>query len=421
MSIFAEEKKFTPPLLANLCIVAFTHQNFGLQDLGKLIIPVEERGLKMVALKTALDLEEIFYIGTCNRVELVLVSHRDFNPGIISSLIHQLNPEFSDKQLEEMSKTAGFFQGFDALEHLIRVSCSLESMVVGEKEILAQVRSDYDFCRRSGLTGDVLRMVMNCVVKAAKEVYTHTLISQKPISVVSLAYRKLRAFKTPLTARVLLIGSGKTNTLFSKYLVKHGYHNFTIFNRTLENARPLATELDAEAFSLDQLDQYTKGFDLLITCTGSGTPIISPELYSKLLAGDKQKKIVIDLALPSDLDPSVLDKYSLHYIDMAALQEIARRNQLERLNELSQAEKIILQNIEDFKPNLQARKVELAMKEVPRKIREIRIKAVESVFVKDLEGLDAESRKTLEKVLNYMEKKYISLPMIMAKEIMGKA
>lgn len=90
------------------------------------------------------------------------------------------------------------------------------------------------------------------------------------------------------------------------------------------------------------------------------------------------------------------------------------------MNELSEAEKIIQQNIEDFKPLLHQRKVELAMKEVPRKIREIRVKALESVFVKDLESLDEDSRKTLEKVLNYIEKKYISLPMVMAKEIMGK-
>lgn len=407
-------------MLANFCIVAFTHQNFDLQDLGKLVIPADERELKLIALKAALDLDEIFYIGTCNRVEIAMVSREPLGAGIISTLISKLIPEITVTELSQLAKSASFYKAFDALEHLIRVSCSLESMVVGEKEILAQVRSDFDSCLKAGLTGDLLRMIMNCVVKAAKEVYTHTLISQKPISVVSLAYRKLRDFKTPLSARVLIIGSGKTNTLFSKYLIKHGYHNFTIFNRTLENADDLAAELNAPAYPLEELENFTGGFDLLITCTGASEPVINPALYKKLLAAEASKKIVIDLALPSDLDPAVLTKHSLNYIDLAALQDIARRNQLERLNELSEAEKIIEQNIEEFKPLLHERKVELAMKEVPRKIREIRTKAVESVFVKDLEHLDADSRKTLDKVLNYIEKKYISLPMVMAKEIMGK-
>lgn len=420
MSIFAITKKSFQPLLSNFCIVAFTHQNFDLQDLGKMVIPAEERSLKLTALKAALDVDEVFYIGTCNRVEIALVSREPLTEKIVHSLINQLGSDLLPVDGQALAGAACFFQGFEALEHLIRVSCSLESMVVGEKEILAQVRADFDSCFKSGLTGDLLRMIMNCVVKAAKEVYTHTLISQKPISVVSLAYRKLRDFKTPLSARVLIIGSGKTNTLFSKYLVKHGFHNFTIFNRTPENATDLAKELNARAYGLDQLATYTSGFDLLITCTGSSEPVITPALYKKLLVAETAKKIVIDLALPSDLDPAILLNQSLNYIDLAALQDIARRNQLERLNELSEAEKIIQQNIEDFRPLLHQRKVELAMKEVPRKIREIRVKALESVFVKDLESLDEDSRKTLEKVLNYIEKKYISLPMVMAKEIMGK-
>lgn len=285
-------------MLSNFCIVAFTHQNFDLQDLGKLVIPPEERSSKLTALKAALDVEEVFYIGTCNRVEIALVSREPLTEKIIHSLIKQLNSDLTPFQGQEIAQAACFFHGFDALEHLIRVSCSLESMVVGEKEILSQVRADFDSCFKSGLTGDVLRMIMNCVVKAAKEVYTLTLISQKPISVVSLAYRKLRDFKTPLSARVLIIGSGKTNTLFSKYLIKHGYHNFTIFNRTPENATELATELSADAYGLDQLASYTGGFDLLITCTGSSEPVITPALYKKLLIGETTKKLSLILHFP---------------------------------------------------------------------------------------------------------------------------
>src|SRR5690606_38144436 len=138
------------------------------------------------------------------------------------------------------------YSGMEALTHLFRMSCSLESLVVGEKEILAQVRRAYERCREAGFTGDYLRLIMDRLVKTAKEVYTYTNISRNPISVVSLAYRKLKEVKLPENPRILVIGSGETNQNLAKYLKKHQYANFVVFNRTLENAQKLANELQAE-------------------------------------------------------------------------------------------------------------------------------------------------------------------------------
>jgi glutamyl-tRNA reductase len=290
--------------------------------------------------------------------------------------------------------------------------------VVGEKEILAQVRKAYDSCREAGFTGDYLRLVMNLVVKTAKEVYTHTNISRKPISVVSLAYRKLRDLKLCSNARILIIGAGETNRNISKYLQKHKYSNFAIFNRTLSKAQEMAADLNGEAFALEDLKNYSKGFDVIITCTSASEPIITNEVYQLLLNGETDKKTIVDLAVPNDTATEVLENNQVHYIEVSSLQEVANQNIQERYQELIHAERIIEQNIQDFKPMLRQRRVEIAMRQVPEKIKEIKKTALDSVFADELQGLDPNSREVLEKVISYMEKKYISVPMIIAKDIL---
>jgi glutamyl-tRNA reductase len=298
------------------------------------------------------------------------------------------------------------------------MSCSLESLIVGEKEILAQLRKAYEHCREAGLTGDGLRMFMNCAVKTAKEVYTHTNISKNAISVVSLAYRKLKDLKLCNNARVLIIGAGETNRTISKYLQKHKFSNFAVFNRTLSKAQQLAVDLSGEAFTLDGLKTYNKGFDVIITCTSATEPIITPEIYTSLLNGETSKKTIVDLAIPNDTAPEVLEQFPVNFIEVCSLNEVAKRNLQERYQELTHAEAIIEENIAEFLTMQKQRRIELAMRQVPEKIKEIRNTAINSVFADEVQGMDEQSRELLERVINYMEKKYISVPMVMAKDIL---
>jgi glutamyl-tRNA reductase len=289
---------------------------------------------------------------------------------------------------------------------------------VGEKEILAQLRKAYEHCKEAGLTGDGLRMIMNCVVKTAKEVYTHTNISKNPISVVSLAYRKLKDLNLCSNARVLIIGAGETNRNLSKYLQKHKFSNFAVFNRTVSKAAELAKDLNGEAFDLEALKTYNKGFDAIITCTSAVEPIITTEIYQSLLNGETGKKTIVDLAIPNDTAPEVLEQFSVNFIEVHSLNEVAKRNLQERYHELVHAEGIIEQNIAEFLTQLKQRRIEVAMRQVPEKIKEIRNTAINSVFADEVQSMDQQSRDILEKVINYMEKKYISVPMIMAKDIL---
>ncbi|WP_316833170.1 glutamyl-tRNA reductase [Pedobacter aquatilis] len=401
-----------------LKVIAFTHHHIDLKSLGKLVICDQSLDSRLKNIQTELPVSEIFYIGTCNRVEFVFLTKektdKEFVTKFLTVLDMGLPPEFMERFLDNVT----VYENEEAFNHLLRTSCSLESLVVGEKEILAQIRKAYENCRDAGFTGDYLRMIMDRVVKTAKEVYTHTNISKNPVSVVSLAYRKLKELNMCGNSRILIIGAGETNQNIAKYLNKHKYSNFSVFNRTLSKAESLAEELNGKAYHLTALENFTEGFDVIITCTGATEAIITEELYAKLLNGDTGKKVIVDLAIPNDVAPAVIHNNPVHYIEVESLKEVARKNIQERYKELVHAEEIIANNITEFFTVLKQRRIELAMQDVPRKIKEIKNTALNGVFADEISQLDDASREVLERVMNYMEKKCISVPMIMAKEIL---
>lgn len=403
-----------------LKIIAFTHKQIDLKSLGKLVICEQTLDDRLRNIQSELNIKEIFYVGTCNRVEFVFTATAELDKSFISRFLHVLDMGLPEEYMENFINNVSTYEKEEAFNHLLRTSCSLESLVVGEKEILAQVRKAYDACQKAGFTGDYMRMIMNRVVKTAKEVYTHTNISRNPVSVVSLAYRKLRELNMCGNSRLLIIGAGETNNNIAQYLKKHKYSNFSVFNRTLEKAEALANELNGKAYPLTELANYKEGFDVIITCTGATEPILTTEIYNSLLNGETGKKVIVDLAVPNDTALEVRENFPIHYIEVESLKEVARKNIQERYDELVNAEHIIEENIREFEAVLRQRRVELAMSEVPKKIKEIKEKAVNTVFVDEINSLDDEAKAILEQVISYMEKKYISVPMVMAKEILVK-
>lgn len=404
--------------MEHLKIIAFTHQQIDLKALGKLVICEHTLDDRLRNIQSALGIKEIFYLATCNRVEFVFTSTHNLDKSFITKFLKVLDMGLPEIYMDKFVANVSAYEKSDALNHLLRISCSLESLVVGEKEILAQVRKAYESNRLAGFTGDYMRTIMDRVVKTAKEVYTNTNISKNPVSIVSLAYRKLCRLNIGSATRFLIIGAGETNRNIAQYLKKHKYANFSVFNRTLENAEKLAEELGGKAYPLQALNSFSQGFDVMIVCTSSTTPVVTLPIYEGLLNGDTNKKIVLDLAVPNDLAPEILEQFPITYIEVESLKEIARKNIQERYAELVNAEQIIEENIKEFVSVLRQRRVEIAMSDVPKKIKEIKDTAINGVFADDINSLDENSRAVLERVLDYMEKKYISVPMVIAKEVL---
>lgn len=403
--------------LKHLRIIAFTHKSLDLEKIGLLHIDCGNQKDRLSEIKQALNIDEILFLSTCNRNEFILVS-KEYSDNFTSLFLSTLYPQLSKAQVQEFTQASCVYDGMGAVEHFLRVSTSIDSMVVGEREIITQVRIAYDNCHKMGLTGDFIRILIRNNIETAKKVYTETAISTKPVSVVSLAYHRLKELNIALDARVLIIGAGSTNTNMSRFLKKHGFTNFAVFNRTLSKAQKLADSIGGVAYSLEDLESYTKGFDVIITCTGSEGHIITRDLYVQLLKEEKGKKIVIDIAVPNDLDPEIVVEFGVKYISVEYLRKISAENQKERVKEVAHVEQILLEELNRFVSQHRMRQVEIAMRQVPEKVKEIRHQALENVFAEDLAAMDPKARETLEKIVGFIEKKYISIPMKMAKEIL---
>ncbi|GAB5417377.1 MAG: glutamyl-tRNA reductase [Crocinitomicaceae bacterium] len=406
--------------LNRLHTVAFTHRNLPVSDIGNLHIDPNDQKERLSAFKVAMGLEELMFLSTCNRVEFLFVTDDIVDHSFLHRFFNALYPDLDEVKRQLFADSAEDYTGINAVEHLFSVASSVESMVVGEREIITQVRNAFEDCRKMQLTGDTIRLVMRNTIETAKKVYTETNIARRPVSVVSLAYHKLRDLNVPLDSRILIIGAGVTNNNMSRFLKKHGFTTFDVFNRTLSKAEKLANDLNGTAHSLSALSSFGKGFDVIITCTGAEKHIITKEIYGQLLQGETGRKIVIDIAIPQDLSPEIIAENNVTHISVEVLQEISNANLKERSKEIQHVEEIIKEAVYEFEHVYQARMVELAMRSVPEKVKEIRSNAIENVFHDELASLDNESREVVEKIMGYMEKKYMSMPMLMAKEILLK-
>src|SRR5690606_2772830 len=198
----------------------------------------------------------------------------------------------------------------------------------------------------------------------------------------------------------------------------HNFCNFSVVSPTASKPEPFAAAWGAKLLPVTDLLEFHEGSGVLIACTGPARTIIGEPLYASLLNGETDPKVVVDLAVPTDIAPEVLKRFPLTYIEVSGLQAIAERNLQERYAELTHADRIIEENIQAFLPLVKQRRIELAMREVPQKVKEIRNFAMNEVFGREVSSLDEEAREVLEKVIAYMEKKYIKVPMVMAKDIL---
>ncbi len=404
--------------LKNFKIIAFTHKNTELKDIGRFHIDANDCSSRLNFLKSSMELKELMYLSTCNRVEFLLNYHTEITPFFLIDFFKSFNPQWTNEEAMWAAKNAFTYEGEEAILHFFNVASSIDSLVVGEREIITQVRNSFELSRELGISGDLIRLVVRKTIEAAKQVYTQTAIATKSVSIVSLANRKLKDLKVKDDARLLIIGAGQTNSSLAKYLKKHKFKNFTIFNRTLSKAEMLAEELKGKAYPLTELENYRGGFDVLITCTGSAGQIVTEELYAKLLGDDKNKKVIIDLAVPNDFDVNISKNFPVHLIEVASLKTIAEENLEKRHQELDACKLIIAENLTEFKLMHKTRMVELAMSDVPKMVRDIKEMALGTVFAKEVSSLDEQAKETLDKILAYVEKKYISVPMKMAKEIL---
>jgi len=409
---------FAVSILDSFKVIAFTHKTLPLELIGKLHLTQEEQTQVLGALKINFGFEELLFLSTCNRIELFVKSPLELNRLVVKELALFLNSRLNNVETTALSEAAELYEGQEGVEHILKVASSLDSLVVGEREIITQVRKAYDFCNLLGLTGDFIRLLIKQTIETAKDIYTNTDIAKNPVSVASLAYRQLRQLGIKNDARILFIGSGETNTILASYFQKHKFANFTVFNRTLSNGQKLASLLNGKAFELPALKNFKEGFDVMVVCTSSSDVIITEEIFNILKRGSPAKKVIIDLGLPSNVEESVSKNAQVNYIDINSLKMQAEANLQLRKNEIVKCEEIIRERAEQFNALYAERRIEVAFGKVPKQVRAIKDLALNEVFAKEINLLDIQSKEVLEKVLSYMEKKYNAVAIKTAKELL---
>jgi glutamyl-tRNA reductase len=402
-------------MVSRFHVLAFTHKYVEINDIGRMHREGSNLQAGLTNAKNNCKLDEVVYLSTCNRVEIMFFTSEKVNEAFIKKLIKSLLG-LGAGELRWAIENGKLYRAEDALRHLFYVTSSIDSLVVGEREIITQVRTAFEEAEKMKLAADFCRVIFRSAIETAKRVYTQTQVAHNPVSIVSLAFRKLLALNPDKHSRILILGAGQTNTVLATYLKKQGFGDFTVVNRTFSKAELLAKSLGGKAFPLTELGRHKIPFDLLIYCTSAETAMISTDLWEKLLGEDVANKTVVDLSVPAGLEKAVLDKFMPTYIGIVDLKVQARQNLDFRQKEVEKCKVIVAESIEKTVTQIRQREVELALSFIPAQMKAIRQKATNEVFVKQIMELDESGQKLVMDLIDYLEKKYIGLPMRMARE-----
>ena len=401
-----------------LQIIALTHRNFNFDEIGKFHLDDSVRMDRLEKLKSKLNINELMYLSTCNRVEFIINSVSEVNQNFLELLLSEF---ISQESLVPTTKRIEIFSEKEAVHHLFSLASSIDSLVVGEREIITQVRKAFEECRESNLCGDFIRVLIQKTIFTAKKVYTESEIATRPVSIVSLAYLELKKYISKQPKTFLIIGAGKTISSMLKFINKNDQHEFLIFNRSTEKAEQLVSQLNLKAtvFPLDELGTTNHKFDCIVSCTGSQDVILTKEKFLKINP-ERNKKLIVDLAVPNDCDQKISKELNTKIINVDQLKIRAEENLKARSKEINSCLAIIDKQIIQYYLAEKERTLERALSSVPESIKGIRKKAFKEVFVKELETLDPQAINIVNSLVDYMEKKYISVPMKMAKDIFLK-
>ncbi len=365
---------------------------------------------RLKELKESFGMDELLYLNTCNRVTFFFTQDKKIDNKFLKDLFMFINPHFNKELINLHLSKALVFEGADAVKHFMGVAASFDSLVIGEREILGQIKAAYINAKKHDLCGDDIRLAYQQSIVFAKKIHCDTRIGEKPISVVSLAFRSLLERNISKDAKMLIIGAGQTNHLMANLLVKSGIGNIAVYNRTLSKAEELAARFkNGKAVPFDKLINHTEDVDVILTCTGANFPVLTKGIFEQIAPSNK-KIIIVDLAVPQDVEQEIIDTENVDYIDVASLEKKAKENMQFRRGELYKAEAMLEEFLVAFDDLYKERRLELALSDIPNEVKNIKERALNTAFKKDIESLDVHSKDILEKVMQYMEEKYIALP-----------
>jgi len=372
---------------------------------------VSDTRAALVKLAASEEIDEAVLISTCNRVEVVVTSHHP------EAAFHRLHRFFQ----RDLADPAGLddsqglsdylfeYQDGDAIRHLFRVASSIDSMVVGEPQILGQVKDAYRDAVEDAVCGPVLSRLFQRAFATAKRVKNETRISERPVSVARVALDlSEQVFESLVDKRGLLIGAGEMIEAALQALSEKGLRELAVANRTVEHAQDLALRFNASAHGLDEIDELLSTSDVVLTCIGGDTPILDRQRVERALQGRRNRPVfLVDLGVPRNVhvDVNELDNVYLYNID--DLQEISAVNMRERRGQTLGAEQIVLEEQRRFEGWLVALQAVPTIRHLRGRAESIRTRELDRVLGKlelssnQREGVEALTRAIVNKILHH--------------------
>lgn len=361
------------------------------------------------------QVDEILILSTCNRVEIYAVA----DPWRFDELENFLcaNRRVSRKELDGHLYQ---LEDADAVDHLLRVAAGLDSLVLGEPQILGQVARSYQLAQEQNVIGPVLSRLFQTALHAGKRARSETAISQSPTSIASAAIRLVEELIPNLhEASIGILGAGEMAELVASALKKRGTLRFSIINRTFERGAALAARLGGQAVLFSNLPEQLSNLDVLITSTDSQEPLITSEMVRSAMAErDGSRLVLIDIAVPRDIEIEVGDLPGVHLHDLDSLQRFLERSIAERKDEIPQVEAILEQEREDFLSYLNTLEVVPLISAIHQQAENIRKVELEKTL-RHLPNLTTEERKRLDALTSALVKKLLHAPINHLREEAG--
>lgn len=395
-------------------MIGLNHRTAPLEIREKISFPEEGLVRCLETLQDLSSLTEGLILSTCNRVEIYAAT-RDPERGVeeIKGFLAQQH----HLHLLEFESTLYALQGEEVVRHIFRVASSLDSMVVGEPQILGQLKEAYRTARTTRTTGTLLNRLLHRTFSVAKRVRTETSIGDRAVSVSFVAVELAKKIFGHLEGReVLIIGAGEMCELAAQHLVRGGVKGVTVTNRTWERAMGLAEKFNGEAIPFAEFPNSLLRVDIVISSTSSPDYILRKKEVSKIIRERKNRPLFfIDIAVPRDIDPQVNSVDNVYLYDIDDLQEVAETNIKGRQQEAQRAEEIVATEMEKFCRWYQSLEVVPTIVSLRERLEKIRKRELEKTL-SSIPQLSEKERMALEALTVAIVKKILHSPITFLKE-----
>ncbi len=323
-----------------ICHVGLNHRTAPVELRERLAVSEAEIPQTLQSMIAQPAIREAALLSTCNRVEMTMVTH---DPDAAIAVAHEWFARKSGMELETVCEHLYSFTTDDAIRHLFAVASGLDSLVLGEPQILGQVKTSYEQALAAETAGHILHRLYQSTFSAAKRARSETAIGKQAVNISSCAVELAKRIFGDLTGKtVMLIGAGEMAELAARHLRGNGCTSILVANRTLERARNLAIEFEGHALTLEELPEYLDSADIIVSSTGASTYVLLPEAVERAMKKRAGKPMfLVDIAVPRDIDPRIGEIDGAYVYDIDDLQQVVEGNQEQRKKESEQAKALL--------------------------------------------------------------------------------